>query len=671
MLTPRQRHALLLAVVIAGGALRFGAASYGLPRHDLGQDEMITALRARHGVLTGNPGWPVFHWPNLNIHLSRTAVDVAEWAGRVAGLPPQDDVLIGRLYTAVLGTLTLVALYLAAAKLFDPLVGIAAAAFLAAIPLHAFRSRLWVPDVPMTFFYTLALLAAVWILARPSYPRFVAAAAAIGLATATKYNGAGACLPVAVAALLALPAIAGRFKAAAVASRLALTGALSVAVFFVVDPYAVPLFGRMLEGIGFIGGTYIDAPASGLLGWHIWSYVLGSYFGGGYEGVGPLISVLAVAGWAVLLRRRDRPGTLVWLPALLYLLIFSSFLHTPYERMYLPLAPHIALLAAVALVAGARRIAGWRRWPRPAPAIAAWVILTVLLIAAVPATEHAVAARGDETRVQAAAWLDANVPVGAVVMREWDMVWPSARHFGFNRRLYDIWEGDWTPQRLARKRDFVVVTSTNFERVLRQRRRPSFARRAAYYDELFDGPLFELAARFEPDLRAFGPEVRIYRALDSLSPTLGPARSALDLMRRKPWVSTMRLQQERDQEGGFRFRAGGEVIGDDIMVRPGGWYRLEVTVDGRGPAPLEIGLGSELATHRVAGPAIFAVRALLTPGKNWWRAGAGASFAEEDELIVRGLRLVRLPGAEGEPGSPSAGRASEAEVQPNNKAEGS
>jgi hypothetical protein len=652
MLTRRQRHALLLAVVIAGGALRFGAASYGLPRHDLGQDEMITALRARRGVLQGNPGWPVFHWPNLNIHLSRAAVDGVRWLERAAGQPPQDDVLLGRLYTAALGTLTLVALYLAGAKLFDPVVGIAAATFLAAIPLHAFRSRLWVPDVPMTFFYTLALLAAVWILARPTYARFVAAAAAIGMATATKYNGVGACLPVAVAAVLALPKIEGRFKAAAVSSRLALAGALSVAVFFAVDPYALPLFDHMLDGIGFIGGTYIDAPASGFLGWHIWSYVLGSYFAGGYEGVGPLISVLAAAGWAILLRRRDRPGTLVWLPAVLYLLIFSSFLHTPYERMYLPLAPHIALLAAVALVAGARRIAVWRRWPRPAPAIAAWVMVTVLWIAAVPAAEQAVAARRDETRVQAAAWLDANVPVGAIIMREWDMVWPSARHFGFNRRLRDIWEGEWTPQLLARHRDFVVVTSTNFARVQRQRRRPDFARRASYYDELFNGPLFELAARFEPDLHTFGPEVRIYRGLDSRKPTLGPARSELDLMRPRPWVSTPRLREEFELEGSFRFQSAGEVIGNDTQVRPGGWYRLEVTVDGHGPAPLEIGLGSERVSHRVEGRATVAVRALLAPGKNWWRAGAGAGFTETDVLTVRGLRLVRVPSGEGEPGSP-------------------
>ncbi|MFQ5350964.1 MAG: ArnT family glycosyltransferase, partial [Thermoanaerobaculia bacterium] len=258
MNSPRQRYALLLTVVVVGGVLRFGAASYGLPRHDLGQDEMITAMRARHGVLQGRPAWPRFHWPNLNVYMSSGAVTAVRWVEGRVGLDLHDDVLIGRWLSAALGTLTLVALYLAAARLFDPLTGIAAAGFLALTPLHAFRSRLWVPDVPMAFFYTLALLAAVWILAKPTYTRFVAGGVAIGLATATKYNGVGACLPVLVAALLALPQIDDRWRVAAVLNRLALAAAISVAVFFAVDPFAVGFFDEMLKGIGFVSGTYID-----------------------------------------------------------------------------------------------------------------------------------------------------------------------------------------------------------------------------------------------------------------------------------------------------------------------------------------------------------------------------------------------------------------------------
>ena len=86
MISPRHRNALLLTVVVAGGALRFGAVGYGLPRHDLGQDEMITAARVRDSVLMGNPGWPRFHWPNLNVHMSHAGAAATRWVERTAGL---------------------------------------------------------------------------------------------------------------------------------------------------------------------------------------------------------------------------------------------------------------------------------------------------------------------------------------------------------------------------------------------------------------------------------------------------------------------------------------------------------------------------------------------------------------------------------------------------------
>ena len=651
MLSTRQRHALLLAVVVGGAVLRFGAVGHGLPRHDLGQDEMITATRVREGVLVGHPGWPRFHWPNLNIHVSAAVVWTARVVEEAAGLATHDDVLIGRAYSAALGTLTLVVLYFAAARLFDPLVGVVAAGFLAVTPLHAFRSRLWVPDVPMTFFYALALLAAVWILARPAYGRFLAAGAAIGLATATKYNGVGACLAVAVAAVLALPRLEDRGRLAAMSCRLALAGAISVAVFFAADLFALPHFDEMLSGMGFISGAYIDVPASGLLGWRIWVYIARAYFGAGYEGVGQAICLLALGGWLVLVARRGSAALLAWLPGLLYLLAFSSILHDPYERMFLPVTLHIAILAAVGLVAAARWVATWAGGSRPASPIAAGVVAAGLLIAAVPVAGHVLAARNGDTRVRAADWLDAHVPAGAFVFREWDMVWPKARQFAFNKRPHDLWARRWTPELVARYMDYVVITSANYERVRRQRYRPDFARRAGYYDELLDGPMFGLAARFAPDLRSFGPEVRIYRSLLPRGQVLGPGKSEIDLLRRKPWVSAPYLERWRRAEGGFRFHVRDDLIGGKVTTRPAGWYQLVVRADSPAAAPVEIGLGGTFRSFVIDGDTTVVVHGLLRPGKNWWRVGAGAGFTDQDSLTVREVRLSRSRFTAGEAAS--------------------
>jgi hypothetical protein len=198
-----RRNAGLIAVLLVGAALRFGALDYGLPRHNLGQDEIVTFGRVQHGALRGTAMAPTYNWPNLNIHLSNLAIAMARPVEKALGLPRHDVMWIGRAMVASLCTLSLLWLYLAAARLYDRRVGVMSAAFLAVAPLHVFRSRLWVPDAPMTAFYILALLAAVWILDKPRYSSFVWAGVAIGLATSAKYNGAGACLPVVVAAVLA------------------------------------------------------------------------------------------------------------------------------------------------------------------------------------------------------------------------------------------------------------------------------------------------------------------------------------------------------------------------------------------------------------------------------------------------------------------------------------
>ena len=121
-----------------------------------------------------------------------------------------------------------------------------------------------------------------------------------------------------------------------------------------------------MKGALWVGELYTSEPPTGFLGWHIVRYVARSFFRGDVEGVGPLITALAVAGFLLLLWRRSRAAVMVWLPALLYLLAYSSVLRNPYERNFMPLLPHLAIASAVAVVAFGRaaEALAQRRWPR-------------------------------------------------------------------------------------------------------------------------------------------------------------------------------------------------------------------------------------------------------------------------------------------------------------------
>lgn len=639
----------LVAVLVAGAMLRFTALDYGLPRTDLGTDEQITRLRVLYGTDTERLSTPKYNWPQLNVYASRAAVWLARRVEGVAGHEPREALWIGRAYTAVLGVLTLWLVYGVGRRLFGPAVGVMSAGFLAFMPLHANRSRLWVPDVPMTAAYTLTLLAAVWALQRPSWRRFALGGVAVGLATAFKYNGAGACLALVVAAtIVALRTGGGRAWMVA-AGRLAVAGGVSLATFVACDPPVVRQLDHLVYGVTWIGEIYTSEPSTGPFGWHTISYILRSFFAGGYEGVGAWTCLVAILGLALLVsRRRDAAAVIAVLPGVLYLLGYSLVLRNPFERMFLPLLPHLALAAGYGAVVAMRFLVSRierRRWR---VAVAAALAAAILAAAAPQAVAHAVAAGRGDTRLDALAWIRENVPVGAAVLCEWDMLQPSGRRYERTGRPYNLYKLAKRPAQLTRRWDYVVASSRTYDWVLRQRSRPGFDRRAALYDALFDSPRFEEVARFTPGLRRYGPELRIFRTRPPRGPRFSPtAAGGSSALRLEPWawVPSRRLRS-RSQPGAYRlWRPGDTVAGRAIVDRPG-CYELSFSARAREPRDLEVTLGSRTATFALAGETTLRLARRLDAGQVWWRLRAPRA-AGSPVARVWNLRLARVTGPTG------------------------
>src|SRR5262249_29650053 len=103
--------------------------------------------------------------------LSWLAMEAVDLGARGLGYPPQWNFpLIGSvlaLLTAVLGILTIPAVYLLGAHAFGRRAGLLAAAFLAVSPLHTFPSHYPYRDVPMVLALTLTLVACIRLVARP------------------------------------------------------------------------------------------------------------------------------------------------------------------------------------------------------------------------------------------------------------------------------------------------------------------------------------------------------------------------------------------------------------------------------------------------------------------------------------------------------------------------
>jgi hypothetical protein len=514
------------------------------------------------------------------------------------------------------------------------------------MPLFAFRSRLWVPDAPMTAFYALALLLSVLIVRRPSWVRFAAAGVCVGLATGTKYNGAGAAFPVVVAALLAAGRLPRQRRWPAVAGRLLLAGACSVVVFTLVNPALLTDTRAFFHGVFWVGEVYTSEPPSGLLGYHVLRYIALSFCLGRPEGIGPLICVLALAG-AILLALRERAAaTLVLLPAALYAVAFASLLHNSYERLFMPLLPHVALAAGYGLAMALERLETTLGGGRGVRVATAALAVLVPAIAWVPVIAEARAARGTDTRIHALRWMEDHLPRGASVFREWNMVRPSSARFTSNGLDRTLYAGGRTAPQIAAAHDFVVVTSTMYDWVLRQRDRPGFEVRAALYEQVFEGPRFELVRSFAPGTRSIGPEVRIYRTLPPRGPKYRPNRAVLELLG-KAWGSRPRLR-EQAAGGEVRFAEPWETLAGKVVLVKRGLYRLEVEASAARPTGLLLRLGDGSRERAIEGDTLTGISVVLPAGQVWWSVQP-ADEPDRSGLTVRGLRLVRERRAEAPP----------------------
>lgn len=199
----RKRGATLFWVAfltLLGLLLRLWKLDHGLP-HVHYTDEAIDvyySLNMGGGDL--NPHH--FRTPNLYHYLLLFLDVVYILGGLVVGIfkvpgdawklylaDPTVFYFIGRIATAVLGTLTLPLTYFVGKKVFNERVGLLGTFFLTFAFLHVQWSQLAYSDVPFTFFVILAFLFSFLAFEQGKLLYFTAAGLAGGLSMSTKYQG--------------------------------------------------------------------------------------------------------------------------------------------------------------------------------------------------------------------------------------------------------------------------------------------------------------------------------------------------------------------------------------------------------------------------------------------------------------------------------------------------
>lgn len=360
--------------------------------------------------------------------------------------------VVGRLWSAIFDTGTVLLAYVIGRRLFSTGVGLLSALFVATAALHIQYSHFYGAETIATFFVTLTVLGALHLHRHPFDWRWTAISGiGFGLAVATKLNSVGAVVAIVVALALARPeqeterplprqpGLWPRFD------RMLVVGLLSLLTYRIVQPYAfvggfdLTLDARWTEDIRRLSEIQSGIEFPPNVQWVDRIPVLFPLSQLAQWGFGPAATIAAIAGLFVTVRqliRRQRSDLAVVVAVIAAMVLMVATRRTPTLRYLLPIYPLLAVMAArgVAVIweAGRNRLRQLR-----------WVAVGLVAVAALWGLAFTAGVYGQtHSRIAASEWIVENIPPGSTVsVQAWDdglpLYTPAAAGFPVNRRTLE------------------------------------------------------------------------------------------------------------------------------------------------------------------------------------------------------------------------------------------
>jgi 4-amino-4-deoxy-L-arabinose transferase-like glycosyltransferase len=419
----------LAGILLVALALRLWHIRHGMPfAYNADEDDHFVTRAI--GMLDGDLDPRYYENPSAFTYLL-LAVFVFGGIGDLSD--PESAFVSARVVVALIGTLVVALVYSAGSRYFERRVGLVAAALMAVAFLPVFYAKHALNDVVALAPLTVALIVLLLVYERGRWWDWALAGATIGLATGTKYTAGTVLLTLFVAAGLRLHTHRSEWRR--VLFGIVVAGAACCVLFALFNPFA--LLNPSEVGAHVIGQAEQAEDAKlGQDNTYGWLYYIGTLT----WGFGWLPLLAAVAGAVLILRRDWRVGLLlVAFPVCFYLYMGAQGRF--FGRWMLPIYPALCVLAGCAIVEAAEKLRVHR-----GAAVAGFTVL--LCVQGVVDSVHVSRVLGrEDTRTQALAWVQANVPTGAPVVVEpfapasWSNalgrpVWAVERPFqAYQRRL--------------------------------------------------------------------------------------------------------------------------------------------------------------------------------------------------------------------------------------------
>jgi 4-amino-4-deoxy-L-arabinose transferase-like glycosyltransferase len=542
----RERALILLILALALG-LRLWGITFGLP-HRYHVDEpyyVLGALRMGNGDFAMNSPQNA---PNLWQFILLAEYAALFVVGRIAGVfaqpsdlatvyltDPSVYYILARVSSAIAGVATVGLTYLIGKRLFNGLTGLVAALLLAVLFLHVRESHFAVSDAFVTLLIVFALYASVAYAQGARTSLLLLGALAIGAAIGMKYRPVVFVVPL-VAAALGLTRADPRWLSVRMVRPGLILGVALAAGFLIGYPgvFLNPVYSQVhldaaivQAGVAPVGAP-VTASARALGALHTLSGLLRLFS----VGAGLPMLLAAALGVALTYNHRNPMVKLLAITGLGYLFL-DAVLRADLARYLLPLLPPVALFAASATLTLAHRLLKASK-PWQGAALAAALVLLMALPPAISSSRYDILIGRVDTRTQAKAWIEENIPPGSRIAEDWPVHGPplataddpepgsratyelllvrgeglSAHPLayyldqGFDYVITSSFVADMEPDAF---RPFYASLDDRFELIKEFSPRADGGEPAYVFDEIF-GPIVSLWQRDRP-----GPVLKIYR----------------------------------------------------------------------------------------------------------------------------------------------------------------
>jgi 4-amino-4-deoxy-L-arabinose transferase-like glycosyltransferase len=408
----RQWAAAVGTLLLGAFLLRIWGVHHGLP-YAYNADE--NAHFAPKAIGLFGHGWNPHYFVNPPAYTYLLHLVFAVWFGGREGVShayatdPTSVFVVARVTTAMLGTLAVWLMYLAATRFFDRRVGLLSAGLLGVSFLPVFYSHLALNDVPNLAPICLSLWGTAGVLRLGRNRDYVIAGVGLGLAAATKYTGGIVIAPLVAAVAAQFLAPGGRDLAL---RGLAIAGGAAVAAFLIANPHALLSFSEFKDGL--THQTTVADDAIGKLGltqdngvlYYLWTLTWGL-------GWVPALAALAAVP---LLWADERRLVWVLVPGVVIFILFMGSQTRFFGRWLIPILPLMCLLASYAALEAADFLGRRRR--ELAPTFLVLAVIALCGQALAYSLHIGLVLRRDDTRNTTRTWLVRNVPpirVGSVL----------------------------------------------------------------------------------------------------------------------------------------------------------------------------------------------------------------------------------------------------------------